>query len=126
MKIKKGGSFMANNFRTIYLYIVSLITLCMIIGGIVSTVNNIVSYFYPDSYIFFEDDTTTSIYDTPTSITYNNAKNAEIKQNNYKKEKKKNTVVSVAVIIVGAIMYRYHSRRANRNTFSVPNNPSSV
>ena len=36
---------MANNFRTIYLYIVSLITLAMIVGGIVSSVNNITSYF---------------------------------------------------------------------------------
>ena len=47
---------MANNFRIIYLYIVCLITLTMIIGGIVSTVNNITSYFYPDSYLFFEED----------------------------------------------------------------------
>ena len=45
---------MGNNFRTMYLYIVSLITLGMIVGGIVSTVNNITSYFYPDSYIFFD------------------------------------------------------------------------
>lgn len=97
---------MANNFRTIYLYIVSLITLCMIVGGIVSTVNNIVSYFYPDSYIFFEDNKTPSIYDT--SYDYNSVKNTQIQQNNYKKEKIKNIVVSVAVIIVGAIMYRYH------------------
>ena len=72
---------MANNFRTIYLYIVSLITLCMIVGGIVSTINNITSYFYPDSYIFFEENTTTSIYDTSTSVAYNNAKKTEIKQN---------------------------------------------
>lgn len=44
---------MASNFRTIYLYIVALITLGMIIGGIVATANNIASYFYPDSYVFF-------------------------------------------------------------------------
>ena len=47
---------MGNNFRTMYLYIVSLITLGMIVGGIVSTVNNITSYFYPDSYVFFEQE----------------------------------------------------------------------
>ena len=56
---------MGNNFRTMYLYIVSLITLGMIVGGIVSTVNNITSYFYPDSYVFFEQESSNQydIYD---------------------------------------------------------------
>ena len=47
---------MANNFRAVYLYIICFITLSMIIGGIVATVNNITSYLYPDSYAFFETD----------------------------------------------------------------------
>ena len=46
---------MSNNFRIIYLYIVCFITLSMIVGGIVATVSNIVSYIYPDSYVFFKD-----------------------------------------------------------------------
>ena len=95
---------MGNNFRTIYLYIVSLITLGMIVGGIVSTVNNITSYFYPDSYIFFEQESSNEydIYD------YEDKRNNEIKRENYKTEKIKNSVVSVAIIIVGVIMYKYH------------------
>ena len=95
---------MGNNFRTIYLYIVSLITLGMIVGGIVSTVNNITSYFYPDSYIFFEQESSNEydIYD------YEDKRNNEIKRENYKTEKIKNSVVSVAIIIVGGIMYKYH------------------
>lgn len=98
---------MANNFRTIYLYIVSLITLCMIIGGIVSTVNNITSYFYPDSYVFFEEETDSVKYDT-TNDDFDSTRNTLIRRENYRKEKIKNAVVSVAVIAVGAIMYRYH------------------
>lgn len=102
---------MANSFRTIYLYIVSLITLSMIIGGIVSTVNNVTSYFYPDSYVFFETETETHSYKYDTSYNddeFETTRNNMIRRENYKKQKIKNAVVSVAVIVVGAIMYRYH------------------
>jgi len=100
---------MANNFRTIYLYIVCIITLSMIIGGIVSTVNNVTSYFYPDSYVFFqeyEEDDYVSNYQKEDDI--EESRRILIKKQNYKNEKIKNVVVSIAVIIVGAIMYKYH------------------
>lgn len=84
---------MNNNFRTIYLYVVSFITLCMIVGGIVSTTNNITTYIFPDSYIFFDEDDYTD---------------NSIRRQNYKNEKIKDTVVSVVVIAVGAVMYKYH------------------
>lgn len=102
---------MANNFRTIYLYIVALITLCMIVGGIVSTVNYITSYFYPDSYVFYEniDETDSLKYDTSyNNNDFENTQNNLIERENYKKETIKNAVVSVAVIIVGTLMYIYH------------------
>jgi len=102
---------MTNSFRTIYLYIVSLITLSMIIGGIVSTVNNVTSYFCPDSYVFFETEKETNTYNYDTSYNNNDfetTRNNMIRRDNYKKEKIKNAVVSIAVIIVGSIMYRYH------------------
>lgn len=97
---------MANNFRTIYLYIVSLITLGMIIGGIVSIANNVTSYFYPDSYVFFSEES--SSYDYDYGYDYDDIRKNEIKKENYKNEKIKNTVVSVAVSVVGAVMYKYH------------------
>ena len=102
---------MTNSFRTIYLYIVSLITLSMIIGGIVATVNNVTSYFCPDSYVFFETENQTKNYTYDTSYNDNEfetTRNNMVQRENYKKEKIKNAVVSVAVIVVGAIMYRYH------------------
>ena len=99
---------MSNNFRTFYLYIVSLIALTMIIGGIVSTVNNITSYFFPDSYVFFNKETISEddysyIVDEDDETTKN-----EIRKANYKNEKIKNEVVSDVVIVVGGIMYKYH------------------
>lgn len=104
---------MANNFRTIYLYIVAMITLGMIVGGIVSTANNIASYFYPDSSVFFEEEKNSyDKYDYGYDYNYNNeidnARRNAIEKGNYKNEKIKNTIVSVAVIGVGAIMYKYH------------------
>lgn len=98
---------MANNFRTLYLYVVCLITLTMIISGIVATVNNLTAYFYPDSYIFFEEEEEyNSKYDISDQI--EESQRNLIRRQNYKNEKIKNVVVSVAVIIVGAIMYKYH------------------
>lgn len=102
---------MANNFRTIYLYIVAMITLGMIVGGIVSTANNIASYFYPDSYVFFEEESpkySYDKYDMEYEYDYDTARQNLIEKENYKNEKIKNTIVSVAVIGVGAIMYKYH------------------
>ncbi len=104
---------MGNNVRTIYLYIVAFITLAMVVTGITSAVNNIASYFFPDAYVFFEE------VDDDYSYTYNNynydheyyeekEEELEIERENYKTEKIKNTVVSLVVIIIGAIMYKYH------------------
>jgi len=100
---------MASNFRTFYLYTVSLVTLIMIIGGIVATVTNITSYFFPDSYVFFEEENTKDYDDYyDDDYDYDNTKNNEIRRQNYKNERIKNAVVSVVVIAVGGIMYKYH------------------
>jgi len=79
----------------------------MIIGGIVSTVNNFISYVYPDSYVFFEEEEEySSKYNINNQI--QETQRNEIRKQNYKNEKIKNVVVSIAVIIVGTIMYKYH------------------
>lgn len=95
---------MTNNIRTFYLYIVSFITLGMIIGGITSFVNNITLYYYPDSYIFFNENSSNNdyIYD------YSESNERKIQRENYRSEKIKNSVVSVVVVAIGIIMYKYH------------------
>lgn len=97
---------MPNNFRTFYLYSISLITLIMIIGGIVATVNNTTSYFFPDSYIFFQDEVDDLEKDSDSN--YDVTNNYEIRRENYKNGKIKNIVVSTVVIAIGGIMYKYH------------------
>ena len=92
-----------NNFRTLYLYVISFITLWMMIGGITYAVNNITSYFYPDSYVFFEQQSNNKyVYD------YTDTTNNQIKRENYKNEKIKSTVVSIVVIVLGGVLYKYH------------------
>lgn len=39
---------MSKNIRTLYLYIVSFVTLCMMVGAFVGIVNTTVSYFAPN------------------------------------------------------------------------------
>ena len=94
---------MQNYFRIIYLYIVSLITLCMIIGGLVFAVNSIALYFYPTDYVFFQDSKDKYI-DEFISDTKRNV----IKKENYKNEKLKDTIVSIAILTVGGVMHKYH------------------
>ena len=79
---------MSSNFRTIYLYTVSLIALIMIIGGIVGTVYNMTSYFFPDSYVFFEEvEEDKTYYNTDNDDIYTNAQKNQIRKQNYKNEK---------------------------------------
>ena len=101
---------MSNNFRTLYLYVVALITLIMIVGGIVSTVNNIAAYFFPDSYVFFEEieDEENIFKYRYDEDEYTEEEKNEIRRQNYKNEKIKNVVVSIAIVIVGSAMYKYH------------------
>lgn len=99
---------MTSNFRTFYLYTVSLVTLIMIIGGIVSTVYNITSYFFPDSYVFFEEEYKKDNGYYNYDYDFDDTKNNEIRRQNYKNERIKNAVVSVVVIAIGGIMYKYH------------------
>ena len=89
-----------NNFRIIYLYTVSFITLIMLIGGIISTVNNFMSYIFPTSSVFFND---TSYY-----ASNNNENSLQIRRNNYKNQKLKNSIISIIVIVIGTTMYKYH------------------
>ena len=101
---------MNNNVRIIYLYIVSFITLGMIVVGIFSTVYNFTSYIYPTSYVFFEDDTYDYSYDITTT------KNSrEISKTNYKREKIKDGVVSLVVVALGGILYKYHWNISKEN-----------
>ena len=96
---------MENNLRTLYLYIVSFITLSMIVFGVTTAVYSISSYFFPDDSAFFSSTTTSSSYYDDSD---DDDETNEIERQNYKNEKIKDLIVSDVVIVVGAVMYRYH------------------
>ena len=104
---------MNNNIRTIYLYIVSLVTLGMIVGGIVSLVNNVSLYFFPDDIAFYQEESNQNYnyyddYYNSYETDYTEAQENEIEKENYRTKQIKNATVSFAVIIIGVIMYKYH------------------
>lgn len=96
---------MNNNIRALYLYVVAFITLVMIVTGVASTVNSIATYFYPDAYVFFYNESSSSY--NYSDYTVDDDEN-EIEKENYKTEQIKNAVVSVVVVMIGAIMHKYH------------------
>ena len=99
---------MTSTIRTLYLYIVSFITLGMIVGGIYATVYNFSSYFYPTAYEFFNDDTDSYYYE-------NNKDYITDTKNNYKREKIKDGIVSVVVVALGGVLYKYHWNIIEKN-----------
>ena len=103
-----------NNIRTIYLYVVAFVTLGMIITGIVVGVSNMTEYFFPTSYVFFEDEYDDYTYDDSyNSYSFQEPDQSEVAENeiekeNYKTERIKGIVVSIAILIIGSVMYKYH------------------
>lgn len=57
---------------------------------------------------FFEEETSISKYDSDEDYDYDTTIKNQIRRENYKNEKIKNAVVSIVVITVGGIMYKYH------------------
>ena len=53
---------MAKYIRIIYLYVVSFISLGMLVAGIVATVSSITEYYFPTDYVFFREEQTSSYY----------------------------------------------------------------
>lgn len=88
---------MSKHIRTIYLYIVAFITLCMIVFGIVFAVNNMASYYFPTVYYYMD-------YDD-----YNNSQQGYEKE--LLKEKRRNVksmISSLTVTLIGIPLYMYH------------------
>lgn len=89
---------MSKYVRTIYLYVVSFITLCMIVVGIVGTVNSITSYYFPTVYYY-------SNYEYGTKE-YNLGYNDELLSK--KRSSLKEMFTFIAVAVVGAPLFAYH------------------
>lgn len=103
---------MGKYFRTIYLYIVTFATLCMVVAGFVGMVNSIVSYAYPvvDEYEIEE----VYDYDIDDNLAYL-VKIAELE----KAEKRANlkaTFTYGAVLACGLPLYIFHSKQIKKES----------
>ena len=94
---------MSNNIRTIYLYIVSFISLVMIVGGIMSFVYSVVSYNYPVVSGYYS-------YKENEMFKYEDEYIEDKKQ--AERESLRNSILSVAVIGVGVPIHIYHWKKA--------------
>lgn len=93
---------MTKNIRTIYLYLVSFITLGMMVMGIIYFVNSISNYAFPTVHSYYD-------YREDKDFKHNDE---YIKSLNKEKRKAlRNTISSVAVVAVAAPLYAYHSKK---------------
>lgn len=100
---------MSKYIRIIYLYIVSFITLGMLVGGIISFVNSVTEYFYPTDYIFFREENVDKydykeyslIDESETQIEKENARIRQIKE----------IATNTAIIVVAIPLYIYHWKK---------------
>lgn len=104
---------MGKYFRTIYLYIVSFATLCMVIVGFVGTVDSLVSYAYPVINEYEVEDA----YDyskNKDDLSYL-AKIVELEKVE-KRTNLKETFTYLAVFVCGLPLYTFHLKQIKKES----------
>lgn len=96
---------MSKNIRIIYLYLVCLISLFMIIGGFVATVNSFAEYFFPTNYY-----SSYSYYDSSDDIA-----RLKIQKENDKIANLKDAVTSIALLVVATPVFAYHWKKIEKD-----------
>lgn len=92
---------MSKYVRTIYLYIVSFITLCMLIVGIVGTVTSLVAYKYPTVNYYSEYSYGTQKYETGYQEDLEMTKRSSMKE--------MFTFIATAVVATPLFIYHWKS-----------------
>jgi hypothetical protein len=97
----------SKNIRTLYLYVVSFLSLMAMIYGTVSLVEKITNYIYPVAYM----SSSYSSYDDinyTTKDVYNTTISKQQEESNIQRETLKDIFTSIAVILVSVSLYSYH------------------
>lgn len=102
-----------SRLRNVYLYLVSFVTLIMILLGTIFTVQNITDVIFPTNYYY---DVTPaekfdSLSETEKKAYEESQKRAET---NRQLENKKNVAKSVSVVVVALPAFIYHWRKIER------------
>lgn len=115
---------MSKNIRILYLYIVSFITLCMLVGAFVGVVNTTVSYLAPNASYYADvyttskegvstDTSVVSSTDNTTAIE-NYKKGLEQRILNQKTKNLKEMFSAIAVLVVAVPLFVYHWSRIEK------------
>jgi len=99
-----------SRLRNIYLYLVSFVTLMMILGGLIFTVQNVMDVIFPTDYYYesYPIDKNGELSEEEKKINEENRKRAE---ENRRTESKKNVAKSIAVVAVALPTFLYHWRK---------------
>lgn len=102
-----------NKLRNIYLYLVSFVTLMMILGGLIFTVQNATDVLFPTNYYYetYPVDKTGNLSDEEKKIIEENQKRSE---ENRRTESKKSVAKSVAVVVVALPVFIYHWKKIEK------------
>ena len=102
-----------SKFRNLYLYLVSFVTLMMILGGIIFTVQNITDVVFPTNYF-----TEGMPYEKSGNLSVEEKEaydeNQKVIQENRRMDSKKNVVKSIAVVAVAFPTFVYHWRKIEK------------
>lgn len=100
---------MAKYIRIIYLYVVSFISLSMLVAGIVATVSSITEYYFPTNYVFFREEQTSSYYYSTDDVS-----KSEIDKRNEQRKQIKEIATDVAIVVLAIPLYTYHWKKIQK------------
>ena len=112
----------SKNIRTIYLYLICLITLFMVIGGLIFTINSIGEYLLPIQhrsyyYDYIEENMNNgniSVEDYEKYIEINQYQD-ELEKENDRKQQLKEIIYRSSVFIVALPIYLYNWRKIEKD-----------
>jgi hypothetical protein len=103
----KGEELTMSKLRNLYLYLVSFVSLMMILMGIIFTVQNITDVMFPTNYNYemISPEKTGTLSVEEKKLYEENQKKLEENRNI---ENKKNVAKSIAVVVVALPTFAYH------------------
>lgn len=98
--------------RNVYLYLVSFVSLMMILFGVIFTVQNITDVIFPTNYYEMPPIVKTGELSAEEQQIY--VENQKRYEENRSMESKKNVAKSVAVVVVALPTFAYHWRKVEK------------
>lgn len=124
MSQTKGETHVMAKFRNIYLYLVSFVSLMMILIGIIVTVQNVMDVVFPTTYINYE------VIDKSNEMTPEERAKYEAYQIQLKENQiignKKNVAKSVTVVVVALPVFLYHWKKIQQERNETPPQDKTV